>query len=69
MGGNCIPNWILHGEIKAGCHKQGILTQENLQRRAQEFNLLKFDQLIFAIGRNKINTQAQIFQNNWGKKN
>jgi hypothetical protein len=36
MGGNCIPNWILHGEIKAGCHKQGILTQENFQRRAQE---------------------------------
>ena len=33
---NCIPNWILHGEIKAGCHKQGILTQENFQRRAQE---------------------------------
>ena len=36
MGENCIPNWILHGEIKAGCHKQGILTQENFQRRAQE---------------------------------
>jgi hypothetical protein len=36
MGKNCIPNWILHGEIKEGCHKQGVLTQENFQRRAQE---------------------------------
>ena len=36
MGENRIPNRILHGEIKEGCHKQGILTQEKFQRRAQE---------------------------------
>ena len=61
-GGNCIPNLILHGEIKKGCHKQG--RPKKIFGKELKNDLDKFDPLIFAIRRNMINMQAQIFQKN-----
>ena len=79
MGKNCIPNLILYGEILEGYRKQGRPKKsfrEGLKNDLHKFDIWgKYSQQNtfqeFVADRDKwrkmINTQAQIFQKNWGK--
>ena len=79
MGENRIPNLILDGEILEACRKQGRPNKsfrEGLKKDLHKFDIWgkcsrqnTFQE--FVADRDKwrkmINTQAQIFQKNWGK--
>ena len=79
MGENCIPNLILYGEILEGYRKQGRPKKsfrEGLKNDLHKFDIWgKYSQQNtfqeFVADRDQwrkmINTQAQIFQKNWGK--
>ena len=79
MGENCIPNLILYGEILEVYRKQGRPNKsfrEGLKNDLRKFGIWgKYSQQNtfqeFVADRDKwrkmINTQAQIFQKNWGK--